>query len=492
MKNIIKIVFTVIVFSLNTVQAQWYQIGQLEGLEYASRSVSINSDGSVIAYGEVTNSNNGTGAGQVKIYGKTNNNWSLIGQPIQGVQAEGHFGDAVSLNAEGNIVAVGAPWVEENGVNSGQVRVFENVNGNWEQMGQNINGDSAFDVSGRAVSLNASGTILAIGSHFNSNNGTQSGHVRVFEFINGSWVQLGLDINGESQFDESGWSVSLSDDGAIVAIGAKHNWGDGYNQGHVRVYNYQNGSWVQLGEDIDGEADNDLSGYSVSINSNGSIVAIGGIDNEANGSSAGHVRVYEYNNGSWQQLGGDLDGEEGDRFGYSVSISDDGLTVAVGALNGDGLETNSGLVQIYSFNNGAWTQLGGNIEGAVMGEDFGRSVSINSDASSVVVGAPDSGENASHIGNVRIFANEPLGITENSMEELIVYPNPTNNLINIKTSAAISAYFIYDITGKLILSKEGLESKSLLQINISNFEMGIYIFKIKSDEKVFETKVIKQ
>ena len=495
MKTLIKIVCIVIVFSLNTVEAQWYQIGQLEGLENPSRagwSVSINSDGSVIAYGEVTNSNNGTGAGQVKVYRKTNDNWNQIGQPIQGLQTESYFGDAVSLNAEGNIVAVGAPYAEGNGVNSGQVKVFENVNGNWEQMGENINGQSAFNNSGKSVSLNASGTILAIGSHINSNNGTDSGHVRVFEFINGSWVQMGSDINGESQFNESGWSVSLSDDGAIVAIGAKYNWGDGYNQGHVRVYQYQNSSWVQLGEDIDGEADNDLSGFSVSINANGSIVAIGAISNESNGSSAGHVRIYEYNNGSWQQLGEDLDGEEGDFIGYSVSISDDGLTVAAGAIQGDGLETNSGLVQIYSFNNGAWTQLGGNIEGEVSGEYFGRSVSINSDASSVVVGAPNNGENASYIGNVRIFANEPLGITENSMEELIVYPNPTNNLINIKTSAAISAYFIYDITGKLILSKEGLESKSLLQINISNFEMGIYIFKIKSDEKVFETKVIKQ
>ena len=73
MKNLIKIVFTVIVFSLNTLQAQWYQIGQLEGQEMSSRagwSVSINSDGSVVAYGEVTNSNNGAGAGQVKIYMK--------------------------------------------------------------------------------------------------------------------------------------------------------------------------------------------------------------------------------------------------------------------------------------------------------------------------------------------------------------------------------------------------------------------------------------
>lgn len=302
MKNLIKLVFVVSLFCLNSLQAQWYQIGQLEGQEDGSRagwSVSINAEGNVIAYGEVLNSNNGADAGQVKIVEKINGNWNQIGQAILGDAAGNHLGDAVSLNAAGNIVAVGAPFNEDNGVNAGQVKVFENVNNNWTQLGQNINGENAFDVSGRAVSLNASGTVLAIGSHFNSNNGTQSGHVRVFEYTNGSWSQLGLDISGESQFDESGWAVSLSDDGTILAIGAKHNDGNGYNKGQVRVYKFLNGIWTQLGQDIDGEADEDLFGFSVSINSDGSVVAIGGIHNSTNGSLAGQVRVFEFDNATW-------------------------------------------------------------------------------------------------------------------------------------------------------------------------------------------------
>ena len=495
MKNLVKLVFVLIVFSINTVQAQWYEIGQIEGIEDGSRagwSVSVNSDGSVVAYGEVTNSNNGSDAGQVKIYGKTNDNWNQVGQAIQGEQAGGNFGDAVSLNAEGTIVAVGSPFNEENGVNAGQVSVFENVNGNWVQMGQNINGESAFNNSGRTVSLNASGTILAIGSHYNSNNGTQSGHVRVFEYTNGSWVQLGLDINGESQFDESGWSVSLSDDGTIVAIGAKYNDANGYDKGQVRVYNYQNGSWTQIGEDIDGEADNDLFGFSVSINSNGSIVVIGGIHNEANGSLAGHVRVFEYTNGSWTQMGDDIDGEEGENFGYSVSISDDGLTVVIGAINGDGQEVNSGLARVYNFNNGNWSQMGGTIEGEVTGVYFGRSVSMNSDATSIVIGIPSSGANNSLSGKVKIFGNEPLDISDISKQELIIYPNPTNYLINIKTLSKNYELFIYDITGKLIFNKEVLNNNGLQQINISNFVNGIYILKIKENQNIFKTKIIKQ
>ncbi|MBC8464584.1 MAG: FG-GAP repeat protein, partial [Bacteroidetes bacterium] len=50
--------------------------------------------------------------------------------------------------------------------------------------------------------------------------------------------------------------------------------------------------WSQLGQDIDGEAANDESGYSVSLSSDGGTVAIGACYNDGNGSNAGHVRIY--------------------------------------------------------------------------------------------------------------------------------------------------------------------------------------------------------
>ena len=76
--------------------------------------------------------------------------------------------------------------------------------------------------------------------------------------------QLGADINGEATSDESGYSVSLSSDGNTVAIGATYNDGNGSNSGHVRIYENIGGSWSQIGQDIDGEAAGDESGYSVS------------------------------------------------------------------------------------------------------------------------------------------------------------------------------------------------------------------------------------
>ena len=132
--------------------------------------------------------------------------------------------------------------------------------------------------------------------HYNDGNGTYSGHVRVYEWNGTNWVQRGSDIDGEAANDYSGYSVSLSSDGTIVAIGAYGNDGNGSAAGHVRVYEWDSGnnSWDQKGIDLDGEAAYDQSGRSVSLSSDGTILAIGAIYNEGNGTNSGHVRVYKF------------------------------------------------------------------------------------------------------------------------------------------------------------------------------------------------------
>ena len=72
----------------------------------------------------------------------------------------------------------------------------------------------------------------------NDGNGSNSGHVRVYKNISDSWQQIGSDIDGEAPGDLSGRSVSLSSNGRILAIGANLNADNGYNSGHVRVYKF--------------------------------------------------------------------------------------------------------------------------------------------------------------------------------------------------------------------------------------------------------------
>ena len=148
-----------------------------------------------------------------------------------------------------------------------------------------------------------------------------------------------------------GNSVSLSSDGNIVAIGANGNDGNyGSNAGHVRIYDWNGSSWTQKGQDIDGESSYDNSGYSVSLSSDGYTVAIGAYGNDDNGSNAGHVRIYDWDGISWIHKGVDINGESAsDEFGQSVSLGSDGNKVAIGAPSNDGSKQDAGHVRIYQY-----------------------------------------------------------------------------------------------------------------------------------------------
>jgi hypothetical protein len=403
-------------------KSYWMQLGgDIDGEatdDRSGQSVSLSSDGTIVAIGAIgfVYGTNNT-VGYVRVYQYTNNSWNQLGPDIDGEASGDNSGSSVSLSIDGTIVAIGAYFndgtTSNNSDRRGHVRIYkyreytqsdsdagtyhytsqiQNTSTQtkpliitenntepdidksyWMQLGTDIDGEATSNQSGYSVSLSSDGSIVAIGAPYNVNsNGSGIGHVRVYQYTNSSWMQLGTDIDGESAGDYSGYSVSLSSDGTIVAIGARLNDGNGStDSGHVRVYQYDSTKttedtvessatfgpvgWNRLGHDIDGEATSDQSGSSVSLSSDGSIVAIGALYNgNSNGSGFGHVRVYQYINKSWRQVGPDIDGEAtNDYSGYSVSLSSDGTIVAIGAITNDGTTGNSndgrGHVRVYSI-----------------------------------------------------------------------------------------------------------------------------------------------
>ena len=74
-------------------------------------------------------------------------------------------------------------------------------------------------------------------------------------------------------------------------------------------------------------------------------VAVGAVGHDE---VKGQVRVFKFNGTVWRQMGQDLDGEEiYDYAGYSVSLSSDGMTVAVGAVNHDEIK---GQLRVFYLN----------------------------------------------------------------------------------------------------------------------------------------------
>ena len=307
--------------------------------------------------------------------------WRQVGEDIYG-EAEDESGRSVSLSPGGRVLAIGAPWNSGNGKHSGCVRVYErdatstDTPVGWKQVGEDIYGELAGDFSGSSVSLSYDGSVLAIGTPWKDGNGDNSGQVRVYERddnLDLGWKPVGKNIDGETKAedidtqavgDQLGHSVSLSFDGRVLAIGAPQYTRTTSDQrrGYVRVYERDDNNldlgWRQVGKDILGEAKGDYWGVSVSLSSGGRVLAIGGWYHDVHGyhdntvGSEGHVRVYERDDNldfGWRQVGEDIDGEAAlDGFGHRVSLSSDGSSLAIGTWARDANNRrNSGYVQVY-------------------------------------------------------------------------------------------------------------------------------------------------
>ncbi|QKF94864.1 FG-GAp repeat protein [Fadolivirus algeromassiliense] len=383
----------------------WVQRGlDIDGeaaFDLSGSSVSLSSNGNTVAIGAISNNGNGSDSGHVRVYDWIGSVWTQRGLDIDGEASNDSSGWAISLSSNGNTVAIGAPFNDVNGSDSGHVRVYDWVGGVWTQRGLDIDGEAAGDRSGQSVCLSSNGNTVAIGAPFNSVNGFGSGHVRVYDWVGGVWTQRGLDIDSEAGGDRFGFYVSLSNDANTIAIGAPTN-GNGY----VRVYDWIGGVWIQRGLDIDGEAGSDSSGWSVSLSSNGNTVAIGAPFNDGNGSSSGHVRIYDWNGSNWSQRGLDIDSEaDGDLSGISVSLSSNGNIVAIGAANNDGINgSNSGHVRVYYWNGSNWVQRGSDIDGETSADQLGFFVSLSSIGNTVAIGARfGNGINGTDSGYARIY-----------------------------------------------------------------------------------------
>tara|TARA_R110002126_G_scaffold289536_1_gene444633 strand:+ start:1853 stop:5830 length:3978 start_codon:yes stop_codon:yes gene_type:complete len=338
----------------------------------------------LFAVGNNEDDSNGEDAGDVQVYFDEfyNSNYEVLAT-FTGEAAGDNFGASVDMTSSKRLV-VGAPGNDENGIDSGYVRIYQEIDDIWSQLGADILGEFAGDNFGSSVSFSSYGKIVAIGAPGNDGNGIDSGHVRVYQEIDGVWSQLGADIDGEAAGDNFGTSVSLSLDGKMVAIGAPGNDGNGIDSGHVRVYQEVDGVWSQLGNDIDGEAAGDNFGIEIEL-SRTNILAVGATGNDGNGTNAGHVRIFEESDSVWSQVGEDIDGENpGDNFGVSISFSgsntygfsDNGsgnVDIAIGSLNYVSLYT---LNRILFAEYGKVTNTAGN--GVLLGSNGNKVITLNS------------------------------------------------------------------------------------------------------------------
>lgn len=379
--------------------------GEFDGFGGA---ISLSADGSTIAVGAPGEDSGSTGingeqidntaqvSGAVYVFALSDDGWQQQAYvKASNTDQSDLFGEAVSLSANGDTLAVGARGEDSSasGINGnegnnspagssfGAAYVFVRTNGNWQQQAFiKASNPGLSDFFGSAVGLSADGNTLAVGAFQEgsastgvNNNQTNnfapnSGAVYVFTRLIGNWQQQayikssnptfdGVDIFGGRDF--FGAALSISADGNTLAVGAYGEdsaaqgiGGDqldntGFGFGAVYVFERTAGVWAQQEYIKASNAfEGDFFGRSVSLSPDGDTLAVGangedsiatGINGDENADAAGFagaVYLFERSNNQWRQQAYIKPGnpDSQDNFGGAVSLSSKGDDLAVGAI----------------------------------------------------------------------------------------------------------------------------------------------------------------
>ena len=404
-----ELLFNDVDFSLSAVQLGNTITGDIvlstfvDGIGY---SVDTNAAGDRVVVSGVDASNGiYVDTGVVRVYQLINSTWVKMGQDLEGIYGYDRFGHSVSMNSDGNRIAVG--YFNNTGVifdRRGTTNIYEWNGSQWVQLGTSIRGLIIDDWSGYSVQLNSTGNRVIIAEPFGqlgsySENGLST--VRVFEYNGSAWVQLGQTISG-GVLNSGVRSVSINSIGDIIAFGSEgEDLATGID-GVVRVYRWNGAIWSKIGEDISGDTSNFLLGRTVSLNQEGNIFAVGAYE-----VGAQTVCVYKYNESEWSQLGQTIVAPAfTTTYGDAISLNAKGDRLAIGDQN-----KYSGAVEVYEFNGLYWEKIIVDINGILNGDHFGASVSLNNSGDRLSVGATHASAGQGQLQNYDLPTYPLLGLS---------------------------------------------------------------------------------
>mmetsp|Transcript_30734 Transcript_30734/g.35038 ORF Transcript_30734/g.35038 Transcript_30734/m.35038 type:complete len:601 (+) Transcript_30734:181-1983(+) len=371
---------------------KWIPFGQKLLASYGKsdfgESIDLNEDAKRLAIGS-NNQKDAKGAVKVMDYGGALVGWMQLGNVIEGNFAGENFGSSVQLNSEGNFLVVG-------GFGSNKFRKGAKYHGHitsykyfqdhnqWVPIGESIRGDEKGDRFGISLSISLNGTTWIAGADNYFRNGKRDGYAKVYSLFGKEWKQKGSVISGING-SMTGHAVAMSGDGQTVCVGdPKFRVKQGFRPGRVRCFLWWEDEWKRKGKsDILGEDHLDYAGYSLSLNDDGNIVAIGAPQRRLNEPSLlwgqGSVLVYKMERGDWKLQGKKITGERiGDKVGHKVELNGKGDVLAYTGRGHDTARANdTGVVKVKQCINSEWVRLGGDINGESADDFFGETVALS-------------------------------------------------------------------------------------------------------------------
>jgi hypothetical protein len=429
-------------FSISSATRNWIQQSKLTASDAANsdnfgHSVSVSSDGNTAIMGAYAD---GDEAGSVYIFTRSGITWTqqaklTASDAVVGVQ----FGYSVALSSDGNTAVVGARYVDDQyeGTDIGSVYIFTRTDGTWDT-GTKIRATfpTVSSYFGHSVSISDDGNTIVVGANQDDDVGINTGAAYIFIRSGSTWTQqTKLTAFDGVTGDEFGYSVSISSDGNTVIVGAHRDSDGGADSGSVYVFSRSGSDWTQQAKLTASEdaAANDHFGYSVSISSDGNTAIVGSYGDDDGGTDSGSAYIFTRSGTSWSQYQKirASDVVATDRFGWSVSISGDGNTAIVGAWTDDDEAGDSGSAYIFVRSGPSWIQKQ-KIKASDPGSSdrFGWSVSISGDGTTTVIGAYGDDDGGTDSGSAYIFvSNGTLHISSDIVaNEIVVEDVKVSNL----------------------------------------------------------------
>jgi len=272
------------------VSGNWVQVGQ-DIQQYGYR-IMLSNDGSTIAITSHGNLN------LVRVYENINNNWTQIGQDIA---EDGHD---IALSGDGAVLAI-APMANS------QFNIYKNISGTWTNIGSINTPGGAF-----SVCLSENGDTIATSPH----PGTT---IDINKFVNNKWVYSNT-IVGNPNDVSTGYRMDMSSDGSTIAVTTMAVYPN--NMGSIKVYRYINNTWIQIGNAITSQVPSENFGSNVAISGSGNVVIVG--TREDGNTGNGRVEIHEYSQGNWVKKGEVID-QNGNKIEWAIALSRDGNSLAL-------------------------------------------------------------------------------------------------------------------------------------------------------------------
>ncbi len=396
--------------------------------DYFGGSVSISGDYAII--GALRDDDNGNSSGSAYIFKREGYIWieqakitASDGAPVD------YFGGSVSLS--GDYAIIGAHWDDDSGNASGSAYIFKREGLNWIEQTKLFASDGApGDVFGRSVAI--SDDYVIIGATGDDDNGDDSGSAYIFKRIGTDWIlQIKLTPNDGAPEDYFGGAIAVSNDYAIIGATGDDEGGD--RTGSVYIFKRDGSVWTEQSKLTASDGGFlDAFGISVSISKDYAIIGASGLEG-IDGNSA-YIFKQDTITGEWIEYTKltASDGNSGDQFGNSVSISGD--FACVGAGGDDNFGDQSGSVYIFKLDtiSGQWIEQARlNSKDESTGDGFGVSTLI--DDGHVIIGASRNDDDGLESGSAYIFDIFRPFLSDTLTDQVVDEDFSTYSIANLDT-----------------------------------------------------------